>query len=132
MHICRGNFKGKWLSEGGYGAIAERVFKEIDVDAFCLEYDTPRAGDFAPLAHVPQGKTVVLGLVSTKTPALESGDGLVKRIEEAAQFIPKERLCLSPQCGFASTVAGNPVTIEDEQKKLALIVDVAKKVWGSA
>jgi len=132
MHMCRGNFKGKWLSEGGYDAIAERVFKEIDVDAFCLEYDTPRAGDFKPLRHVPKGKTVVLGLVSTKTPELESADGLVKRIEEAAKFMPKDHLCLSPQCGFASTVAGNPVTPEDEQKKLALIVDVAKKVWGSA
>ena len=132
MHICRGNFKGKWLSEGGYDAIAERVFKEVDVDAFCLEYDTARAGDFKPLAHVPKGKTVVLGLVSTKTPALESADGLVKRIEEAAKYIPKDHLCLSPQCGFASTVAGNPVTPEDEQKKLGLIVDVAKKVWGTA
>ncbi len=132
MHICRGNFKGKWLSEGGYDTIAERVFKEVDVDAFCLEYDTPRAGDFKPLAHVPKGKTVVLGLVSTKTPALESADGLVKRIEEAAKYIPKDHLCLSPQCGFASTVAGNPVTAEDEQKKLGLVVEVAKKVWGSA
>jgi len=132
MHICRGNFKGKWLSEGGYDAIAERVFKEVDVDAFCLEYDTPRAGDFKPLAHVPKGKTVVLGLVSTKTPSLESADGLMKRIEEAAKYIPKDHLCLSPQCGFASTVAGNPVTPDDEKKKLGLIVDVAKKVWGSA
>jgi 5-methyltetrahydropteroyltriglutamate--homocysteine methyltransferase len=132
MHICRGNFKGKWLSEGGYDTIAERVFKEIDVDAFCLEYDTPRAGDFKPLAHVPKGKTVVLGLVSTKTPSLEGRDALVQRIEEAAQYMPKDHLCLSPQCGFASTVAGNPVTVEDEQKKLALIVDVAKQVWGSA
>lgn len=132
MHICRGNFKGKWLSEGGYDTIAERVFKEVDVDAFALEYDTARAGDFKPLAHVPKGKTVVLGLVSTKTPALESADALVKRIEDAAKYMPKEHLCLSPQCGFASTVAGNPVTAEDEQKKLALVVDVAKKVWGSA
>jgi 5-methyltetrahydropteroyltriglutamate--homocysteine methyltransferase len=132
MHICRGNFKGKWMAEGGYDLIAERVFKEIDVDAFCLEYDTPRAGDFKPLAHVPRGKTVVLGLVSTKTPALESAEGLVKRIEEAAKYVPKEHLCLSPQCGFASTVAGNPVTAEDEKKKLGLVVEVAKKVWGSA
>ncbi len=131
MHICRGNFKGKWMAEGGYDLIAERVFKEVDVDAFCLEYDTPRAGDFKPLAHVPKGKTVVLGLVSTKTPALESADGLVERIEEAAKYVPKEHLCLSPQCGFASTVAGNPVTLEDEQKKLGLVVEVAKKVWGA-
>jgi 5-methyltetrahydropteroyltriglutamate--homocysteine methyltransferase len=132
MHMCRGNFKGKWLSEGGYDAIAERVFKEIDVDAFALEYDTPRAGDFKALAHVPKGKTVVLGLVSTKTPSLESPEALKLRIEEAAKYMPKEHLCLSPQCGFASTVAGNPVTPEDEKKKLALIVDVAKKVWGTA
>ncbi len=132
LHICRGNYKGRWMSEGGYETIAARVFREVDVDAFCLEYDSPRAGDFAPLAEVPKGKKVVLGLVSSKVPTLESADGLVKRIEEAARFVPKEHLCLSPQCGFASTVAGNPVTADDEQKKLALIVDVAKKVWGSA
>ncbi len=132
MHICRGNFKGKWMAEGGYDTIAARVFKEVDVDAFCLEYDTPRAGDFKPLAEVPRGKKVVLGLVSTKEPALESAAALVRRIEEAARYMPKEDLCLSPQCGFASTVAGNPVTAEDEKKKLALIVDVAKQVWGSA
>src|SRR5262249_10139776 len=105
---------------------------EVDVDAFCLEYDTPRAGDFKPLRHVPKGKSVVLGLVSTKTPELENAAALTKRIEEAAKYLPKEHLCLSPQCGFASTVAGNPVTVEDERKKLALIVDVAKRVWGSA
>jgi len=132
MHICRGNFRGKWLSEGGYDVIAERVFKEVDVDAFCLEYDSPRAGDFKPLAHVPKGKTVVLGLISTKTPTLETAEALATRIDEAAKYMPKEHLCLSPQCGFASTVAGNPVTPEDEKKKLGLIVDVAKKVWGSA
>jgi 5-methyltetrahydropteroyltriglutamate--homocysteine methyltransferase len=132
MHICRGNFKGKWMSEGGYDAIAERVFKEIDVDAFCLEYDSPRAGDFAPLQHVPKGKSVVLGLVSTKTPVLEDEDALVARVEEAAKYVPKAHLCVSPQCGFASAVSGNPVTIEDEKKKLALVVRVARRVWGSA
>jgi 5-methyltetrahydropteroyltriglutamate--homocysteine methyltransferase len=132
MHICRGNFKGKWLAEGGYDSIAARVFREVDVDAFALEYDTARAGDFKPLAEVPKGKSVILGLVSTKTPTLESADALAKRIEDAARYISKDHLCLSPQCGFASTVAGNPVTIEDEEKKLALIVDVAKKVWGEA
>jgi 5-methyltetrahydropteroyltriglutamate--homocysteine methyltransferase len=130
MHICRGNFKGKWMAEGGYESIATRVFREIDVDAFCLEYDTPRAGDFAPLANVPAGKKVVLGLVSTKVPELEDADTLVGRIEAAARYVPKERLCLSPQCGFASAVSGNPVTAEDEVKKLALIVEVAKRVWG--
>jgi 5-methyltetrahydropteroyltriglutamate--homocysteine methyltransferase len=132
LHICRGNFKGKWLSEGGYDSIAERVFKEVDVDAFCLEYDSPRAGDFKPLAHVPKGKKVVLGLVSSKNPELESPDELVKRIEAAAQYMPKEHICLSPQCGFASTVAGNPVTEEIEEKKLRLVIDVARRVWGSA
>ncbi|MCW5771754.1 MAG: 5-methyltetrahydropteroyltriglutamate--homocysteine S-methyltransferase [Rhodospirillaceae bacterium] len=132
MHICRGNFKGKWMAEAGYDAIAARVFREVDVDAFALEYDTARAGDFKPLAEVPKGKSVILGLVSTKTPDLESADALVKRIEDAARYVPKDHLCLSPQCGFASTVAGNPVTIEDEEKKLKLIVDVAKKVWGEA
>ncbi len=131
MHICRGNFKGKWMAEGGYDAIAARVFKEIDVDAFCLEYDSPRAGDFKPLAHVPKGKKVVLGLVSTKRPELEGADALVRRIEEAAQYVPKEHLCLSPQCGFASAVSGNPVTPEIERQKLALVVEVAKRVWGA-
>lgn len=130
MHICRGNFKGKWLTEGGYDALAERAFKEIDVDAFCLEYDSERAGDFAPLKHVPPEKSVVLGLVSTKVPDLEPADGLLRRIEEAARYIDKDRLAISPQCGFASAVSGNPVTFEDEAAKLARVVDVARDVWG--
>lgn len=132
MHICRGNFKGKWLTEGGYDSVAERVFREIDVDAFCLEYDTERAGGFEPLRHVPDDKMVVLGLVSTKVPELEQADRLMARIDEAAKYIDKDRLCVSPQCGFASTVAGNPVTPEDEKKKLSVLVDVAKRVWGEA
>lgn len=132
MHICRGNFKGKWLTEGGYDTVAERIFREIDVDAFCLEYDTERSGGFEPLRHVPDDKMVVLGLVSTKTPTLEDEDALVARIEEAARYVDKDRLCLSPQCGFASTVAGNPVTIDAERAKLELIVRVAERVWGEA
>lgn len=132
MHICRGNFKGRWLTEGGYDEIAERVFREVDVDAFCLEYDTERAGSFEPLRHVPSDKMVVLGLVSTKTPVIEDADRLIARIEDAARFIDKDHLCISPQCGFASTVAGNPVTPDAQEAKLKLLVDVANQVWGEA
>jgi 5-methyltetrahydropteroyltriglutamate--homocysteine methyltransferase len=130
MHLCRGNFKGKWLSEGGYAYVAERLFNDIQVDGFFLEYDTPRAGDFTPLAAVPSNKVVVLGLVSSKTPVLEDKAALARRIDEAAQYIPLDQLALSPQCGFASTVAGNPVTQDDEIAKLQLIVDTAREVWG--
>lgn len=130
IHLCRGNFKGRWLSEGGYEYVARKLFNEIQVDAFFLEYDTERAGGFEPLAAVPPGKTVVLGLVSTKTPALEKRTDLLRRLDEASRFISLEQLALSPQCGFASTVAGNPVTVEDQIAKLALIVDVAGEVWG--
>ncbi len=130
MHLCRGNLKGKWLSEGGYEAIAERLFNEIEVDAFFLEYDTPRAGDFAPLRFVPRDKTVVLGLISTKTPQLENVDALCKRIDEASGYLQLDQLALSPQCGFASTVAGNPVGVEDEVAKLELVTAVAGQVWG--
>ncbi|MFQ5913685.1 MAG: hypothetical protein ACE5JS_10920 [Nitrospinota bacterium] len=130
MHLCRGNFKGKWLSEGSYQYVAERLFNEVEVDAFFLEYDSPRAGDFEPLRSVPDDKVVVLGLVSTKTPALESPDELRRRIDEASRCMALERLALSPQCGFASAVSGNPVTAEDQGKKLRLVVDVARRVWG--
>jgi 5-methyltetrahydropteroyltriglutamate--homocysteine methyltransferase len=132
LHICRGNFKGKWLTEGGYGAMAEQVFKQVDVDVFCLEFDTDRAGGFEPLQYVPDGKKVVLGLVSSKVPNLEDPDVLKKRIAEAAGYVPLENLGLSPQCGFASTVAGNPVTLEDETSKLQLVVNVANEVWGQS
>jgi 5-methyltetrahydropteroyltriglutamate--homocysteine methyltransferase len=132
MHFCRGNFKGQWLSEGGYAVVAERVFSEIDVDALFLEYDTPRAGDFEPLSQVSPNKTAVLGLVTSKAPELEDPDELKRRIDEAAKFLPLDQLALSPQCGFASTVAGNPVTLDDERRKLGLIVDVARDVWGTA
>ena len=132
MHTCRGNYQGHWMAEGGYDPIAERVFNEIDVDAFFLEYDSPRAGSFEPLRFVPKGKTVVLGLVSTKTPQLESEDLLKSRIAAAARFVPLEQLCLSPQCGFSSNYLGNPVTIDDERRKLELVVRVAESVWGGA
>jgi len=130
MHLCRGNFKGHYLSEGGYEPVAERLFNGINVDAFFLEYDTPRAGDFEALRYVPDNKSVVLGIVSSKTPELESADQLKRRIEEAGQYVDMNRLALSPQCGFASTVAGNPVTVDDERAKLKLIVDVASDIWG--
>jgi 5-methyltetrahydropteroyltriglutamate--homocysteine methyltransferase len=130
MHMCRGNYKGQWLSEGGYESVAERVFAEVDVDSFLLEYDTPRAGDFAPLRFLGRAKGAVLGLVSTKTPKLESIGALCRRIDEAAKLVPLERLAVSPQCGFASTVAGNPVTPDDQRRKLALVVETARRVWG--
>lgn len=129
VHMCRGNYKGKFLSEGGYETFAEKFFNDMDVDAFFLEYDTPRAGDFEPLRFVPENKSVVLGLVSSKTPEMESVDDLCARIDLASQHIDLNQLGLSPQCGFASTVAGNPVTEDVEKAKLGLIVQVAEKVW---
>ena len=132
MHTCRGNYQGHWMAEGGYDPVAERVFNEIRVDAFFLEYDTPRAGGFEPLRHFPKDKALVLGLVSTKTPELESPDVLKKRIEEASRFVPLENLCLSPQCGFSSNYLGNPVSIDDQRRKLELVARTAEAVWGSA
>ena len=129
LHMCRGNFRGRWLSEGGYDQVAERLFTGLDVDAFFLEFDTPRAGDFKPLRHVPEDKSVVLGLVSTKSGALEDPDELISRIEEAARIVPLERLAISPQCGFSSTVGGNPLSLEDQENKLRLLVDVSRRVW---
>ena len=130
IHMCRGNFKGKYLSEGGYGDVAEKLFRGAKVDHFLLEYDTARAGDFSPLKHVPADKGVVLGIVSSKVPELESVDFLRSRIDEAARFIDLSQLGLSPQCGFASTVAGNPVSEADQLAKLARCVEVAQLVWG--
>ena len=130
VHMCRGNFKGHYLGAGGYESIAERFFGETHVNHFLLEYDTARAGDFAPLRFVPKTKGVVLGLISSKTPALESIDQLKRRTEEATRYIDLDRLAISPQCGFASTVAGNPVTEADERAKLALVVQVAKMIWN--
>ena len=130
VHVCRGNYKGMYLSEGGYDSVAERFFGSTDVDHFLLEFDTPRAGGFAPLRHVPKDKGVVLGLVSSKTPVLESKDLLKKRAEEAARHIDMERLAISPQCGFASTIGGNPLTVADERAKLRLCVDAAREIWN--
>jgi 5-methyltetrahydropteroyltriglutamate--homocysteine methyltransferase len=129
VHMCRGNFKGHYLAEGGYESVGERFFSSTDVNHFLLEFDTPRAGDFKPLRFVPKGKGVVLGLVSSKTPQLENIDQLKLRIEEATQFIDIDRLAISPQCGFASTVAGNPVTEADERAKLSLVVRTAEAIW---
>jgi 5-methyltetrahydropteroyltriglutamate--homocysteine methyltransferase len=130
MHLCRGNFRGRWMAEGDYEAVAERLFNDVPVDAFFLEYDTPRAGDFTPLRLVPTDKRVVLGLISTKSAELERQDVLRRRIEEASRFVPLERLGLSPQCGFASVAGGNALTEADEIAKLGLVVEVASRVWG--
>jgi 5-methyltetrahydropteroyltriglutamate--homocysteine methyltransferase len=133
MHMCRGNASAHWGSAGGYEPVAERLFSQVPVDAFFLEYDTERAGGFEPLRFLPKGgPSVVLGLVTTKSPELETADGLTRRIEDAAQYAPLDQLCLSPQCGFASNYVGNPVTIDDEKRKLELIVQVASDVWGEA
>jgi 5-methyltetrahydropteroyltriglutamate--homocysteine methyltransferase len=130
VHVCRGNYKGMYLSEGGYDSVAERFFSRADADHFLLEFDTPRAGGFAPLRFVPKAKGVVLGLVSSKTPALEKLDTLKRRTEEAARYIDAARLGISPQCGFASTMGGNPVTEADERAKLSLCVNAAREIWG--
>jgi len=129
-HICRGNSRSRWYTEGGYDAIAEKLFTSLDVDTFLLEYDTERAGTFEPLRLVPRGKTVVLGLITTKQPQLESQDALRRRIDEAARYVPLENLAISTQCGFASVAAGNLLSIDDQWRKLALVVDTARKVWG--
>jgi 5-methyltetrahydropteroyltriglutamate--homocysteine methyltransferase len=129
VHMCRGNYKGMYLSEGGYASIAERLFNRANVNHFLLEFDSPRAGDFTPLGLLPGSKGVVLGLVSSKTPVLESMDTLKRRAEEAAKFVDPARLAISPQCGFASTMGGNPVTEADERAKLRLCVEAAEKIW---
>lgn len=130
MHLCRGNFEGAWLAEGGYEPVAEVLFNEINVTGYFLEYDTARAGDFAPLRLLPKDKTVVLGLISSKRGALESKDEIRRRIDEAAKYVPLEQLALSPQCGFASGERGNKLTQEEQFAKLALVVEVAREVWG--
>jgi len=132
MHTCRGNWKSTWLAEGGYEPVGRAVFQETDVDAYFLEYDSERAGSFEPLRMVPRGKKVVLGLVSTKTPALEDKDVLKRRIDQASRFVPLEDLCISPQCGFASTHHGNLLTEDEQWRKLELVVEVAREVWGDA
>ncbi len=132
VHLCRGNFKSAWVAEGGYEPVAEVLFNELAVDGYFLEYDDARSGDFAPLRFVPKGKTVVLGLVTTKLDTLETTDGLKRKIDEAAKVIPLDQLCLSPQCGFSSTVHGNAIAREAQAAKLRLVVDVARTVWGTA
>jgi 5-methyltetrahydropteroyltriglutamate--homocysteine methyltransferase len=130
VHICRGNNRSAWMASGSYAPVAEQLFGELDVDRFLLEYDTERAGGFEPLRFVPPGKTVVLGLISSKTPQLESQDALRRRIEEAARYVAPEDLALSPQCGFASTAQGNLLSWDDQRRKLELVVDTAQHVWG--
>jgi 5-methyltetrahydropteroyltriglutamate--homocysteine methyltransferase len=132
MHMCRGNNRGKWMGRGGYEYVSEVLFRNVNIDTFFMEYDSDRAGDFRPLRHVPKGKHVVLGLVSTKTAKLESKEELKRRIGEAAKHMAHDHLCLSPQCGFASNFMGNPVTVDDEKRKLGLVVETAREVWGSA
>jgi 5-methyltetrahydropteroyltriglutamate--homocysteine methyltransferase len=129
-HMCRGNFRSSWAAEGGYDFVAEALFNELAVDGFFLEYDDARSGGFAPLRFVPPGKMVVLGLVTTKRGALESKDTLKRRIDEASRYVPLEQLCLSPQCGFSSTVEGNVLSYDEEVAKLRLIVETAEEVWG--
>jgi 5-methyltetrahydropteroyltriglutamate--homocysteine methyltransferase len=129
-HMCRGNFRSSWAAEGGYDFVAEALFSELDVDGFFLEYDDERSGGFEPLRFVPPGKLVVLGLVTTKRGELEDPGQLKRRIEEAAAFVPLDQLCLSPQCGFSSTVEGNALTRDEQFAKLRLITEVARDVWG--
>ena len=130
IHLCRGNQRSMWHREGSYDSIAERLFTELPHDRFLLEYDSPRAGSFAPLRFLPKGKIAVLGLVSTKVPELESIDALKRRIDEAAKVLPLEQLALSPQCGFASDVVGNLISADDQKRKLELVVETARQVWG--
>ncbi len=130
LHVCRGNRESAWFAEGGYDAIAEKLFGLLDVDTFLLEYDNERAGGFEPLRLVPREKNVVLGLITTKEPALESQDQVLRGIDEAARFVPLERLALSTQCGFASTSPGNMISMDEQWRKLALVADTARKAWG--
>jgi 5-methyltetrahydropteroyltriglutamate--homocysteine methyltransferase len=129
-HMCRGNFRSSWVAEGGYDFVAEALFNELEVDGFFMEWDDARSGGFEPLRFVPKGKVVVLGLVTTKRGDLEDRDLLRRRIEEASQYVDLDQLCLSPQCGFSSTVEGNALTREQQAAKLRLVVEVAEEVWG--
>ena len=131
VHVCRGNSRSRWYAEGSYDAIAEKLFATLDVDRYLLEYDNDRAGSFKPLRFVPPGKDVVLGLVTTKEPILEREGDIRRRIDDASKFVPLEHLALSPQCGFASVAAGNLLSEDDQWKKLALVVEVARKTWGN-
>lgn len=131
IHLCRGNFKSAWVAEGGYEPVAEVLFNELNVDGYFLEYDDERSGDFEPLRFVPKGKKVVLGLVSSKLPELETKDALKARIDEASQYLPVEQMALSPQCGFSSTVHGNNITLDDEKAKISRVIETAEDIWGS-
>jgi 5-methyltetrahydropteroyltriglutamate--homocysteine methyltransferase len=129
LHVCRGNSRSRWYTEGGYDAIAEKLFQTMNVDRFLLEYDTERSGGFEALRLVPRGKMTVLGLITTKEARLESQDELQRRIDEASRYVPLENLALSPQCGFASVAAGNLLSIDDQWRKLELVVETARRVW---
>ncbi len=131
VHMCRGNYRSAWFSSGGYDFVAEAVFSGLQADGYFLEYDDERSGTFEPLRFVPAGRVVVLGLVTTKTPVLESGDDLKRRVEAAARYVDADHLCLSPQCGFASTVDGNALTLDQQRAKLDLVVETAADLWGS-
>jgi 5-methyltetrahydropteroyltriglutamate--homocysteine methyltransferase len=130
VHLCRGNFRSTWFAEGSYEPVAEVLFNELNVDAYFLEYDDERSGGFAPLRFVPDNKTVVLGLVTTKVSKLEPQQELIRRVEEASQYVPLDRLCLSPQCGFSSTVHGNEISEDDQWAKLELVINTARQIWG--
>jgi 5-methyltetrahydropteroyltriglutamate--homocysteine methyltransferase len=130
IHLCRGNFRSTWFAQGSYEPVAEVLFTELGVDAYFLEYDDERSGDFSPLRFVPANKTVVLGLVTSKRPELESVDELATRVDEASKYVPLDQLCLSPQCGFASTVEGNQMTPDQQWAKLSRVVEAAGKIWG--
>jgi 5-methyltetrahydropteroyltriglutamate--homocysteine methyltransferase len=130
VHICRGNSRSRWLGEGAYDPIAEAVFGGVGADVFLLEYDSPRDGGFEPLRFVAGDATVVLGLVTTKEPSVESPDDLKRRLDEAGQYVPLERLALSPQCGFASVAAGNLISEDDQWRKLELVLETTRQVWG--
>ena len=130
VHMCRGNFRSAWVAEGGYEPVAEVLFNEMNIDAFFMEYDDERSGDFAPLRFVPEDKTIVLGLVTTKLGELETQKDLLQRVDEASKYVALDQLCLSPQCGFSSTVEGNAITADDQWRKLDLVVDTARQIWG--
>jgi 5-methyltetrahydropteroyltriglutamate--homocysteine methyltransferase len=130
VHMCRGNFRSSWVAEGGYDYVAEPLLSELDVDGYFMEFDDDRSGGFEPLRFVPKDKFIVLGLVTSKRPELESKDEIKRRLEAASKYVPLEQLCLSPQCGFSSTVEGNSLTVEEEKAKLRLVVEVADEVWG--
>jgi 5-methyltetrahydropteroyltriglutamate--homocysteine methyltransferase len=132
MHLCRGNFKSTHAAAGNYEPVAEALLSEMNIDAYFLEYDDDRSGDFRPLRFLPKGKTMVLGLVTTKFGQMESKDTLKRRIDEAAKYVPMEQLALSPQCGFSSTVHGNNIAVEDQKNKLRLVIETANEVWGDS